>query len=572
MGRGMSRVRPAGSFARLPSAPLGCAVLCICLSCGPLGEPAATRCAGLVTEIGALQGTGSSSPRVRERATVEGVVTLVTSAAALPGFFLQSPRADDDPRSSEALFVQASGDWLRALAPGHLVRVRGRVAELDGRTSLSELELLEPCGEAELAPLSVELGDAEEVERWESMVVRSAETWTLIDTTELERSGRVLVSAHGRSYAAGHPLGQAPRAHWALAGLAEALGDWLQAGTVSERLRLGARMTGLSARVEAGSPPLLIPLSPVAFRAPAAPAAPPRPADALRVAALNLDNYFSELGSRGARTQLELERQRAKLVSLLQELDADVLALSELGNPPATGSDAAGTSLGDLLAALDTAPGELGYRVSERADHRGTVLRSAIAYRTRQLQPAGEAWFASDEAFTRAPLLQRFDSARGSFTLAVVHLKSKLCNGGAELVGPEGCGAVQRLAEARALLRVLSALPPSEADSALVMGDFNADVLEAPLRELRAGGLLDLLAGLPAADRYSYVFEGRASQLDHALGGPALAGRLRGAHLWHINADEPALLGYELEHATRAYAPDARRSSDHDPLVIDLTR
>jgi predicted extracellular nuclease len=79
-----------------------------------------------------------------------------------------------------------------------------------------------------------------------------------------------------------------------------------------------------------------------------------------------------------------------------------------------------------------------------------------------------------------------------------------------------------------------------------------------------------LFASVPAEERYSYVFEGKAAQLDHALAGPTLAARLRGAYLWHINADEPALLGYELSHPTRAYAPDARRSSDHDPIVVDL--
>lgn len=551
-------------------AVLGWLLLC----CGPLAGSPTDRCGGALGELGELQGEGNG-PRQHQQVTIVGVVTLVTADALGPGFYLQSTRSDGNPHSSGGLFVLASEGSLHALAPGHRVRVRGRVAELEGRTTLTELELLERCGSAALEPTDVALSDAEEVGHLDGMLVRSTETWTLIDTAQLESSGRVLISAHGRSYAAGHPLGQEPRRHWELSGLAEGLGSWLEAGTVSEHLRLGARVSGLTALVDAGSPPRLLSSSPLGFRAEPTPPAPARSPNTLRVAGLNLHNYFSALGSRGARNELELERQRAKLVSLLQQLDADVLALSELGNQTEDGASSVlgGTSLADLLSALDAASaGQLAYRVSERTDSPRSPLRSAIAYRSGPLQPAGDAWFANHEAFTRAPLVQRFGSTGGDFTIVVVHLKSKLCTGAAEVVGPDGCGAQQRLDEASALLRLLSELPASEAESTLVLGDFNADALEAPLRELRAGGLLDLLGHVPAAERYSYVFEGRASQLDHALGGPALAARLRGAQLWHINADEPALLGYELEHAARAYAPDARRASDHDPLIIDLAQ
>src|SRR5690606_37272602 len=61
----------------------------------------------------------------------------------------------------------------------------------------------------------------------------------------------------------------------------------------------------------------------------------PRPAvpevgGTLRVASLNVLNYFTTLGSRGADTPLELRRQREKLVATLLALDADVAGLIEL--------------------------------------------------------------------------------------------------------------------------------------------------------------------------------------------------------------------------------------------------
>ncbi|VEB45033.1 Uncharacterized protein conserved in bacteria [Chromobacterium violaceum] len=44
---------------------------------------------------------------------------------------------------------------------------------------------------------------------------------------------------------------------------------------------------------------------------------------------------------------------------------------------------------------------------------------------------------------------------------------------------------------------------------------------------------------------------------------------------WHINADEPTALEYgsefkSAEQRQNYYAPDAYRSSDHDPLYVDL--
>ena len=44
---------------------------------------------------------------------------------------------------------------------------------------------------------------------------------------------------------------------------------------------------------------------------------------------------------------------------------------------------------------------------------------------------------------------------------------------------------------------------------------------------------------------------------------------------WHINADEPIALDYNTNfksdgHIDTLYAPDAFRSSDHDPVIVGL--
>ena len=49
---------------------------------------------------------------------------------------------------------------------------------------------------------------------------------------------------------------------------------------------------------------------------------------------------------------------------------------------------------------------------------------------------------------------------------------------------------------------------------------------------------------------------------------------MTGVTVWHINADEPDLIDYDTSFKRPAqdalYAPDAYRSSDHDPVVIGL--
>ena len=54
---------------------------------------------------------------------------------------------------------------------------------------------------------------------------------------------------------------------------------------------------------------------------------------------------------------------------------------------------------------------------------------------------------------------------------------------------------------------------------------------------------------------------------------PSLADQVNEAREWHINADEPQLLDYNLEYDRdpELFDPGSPfRSSDHDPVVVDL--
>jgi len=72
---------------------------------------------------------------------------------------------------------------------------------------------------------------------------------------------------------------------------------------------------------------------------------------------------------------------------------------------------------------------------------------------------------------------------------------------------------------------------------------------------------------------YSFVFDGQAGALDHALATPSLAPQVVDAIEWHINADEPPLFDYNLENERDPALFDSTspyRASDHDPVIVGL--
>jgi hypothetical protein len=107
------------------------------------------------------------------------------------------------------------------------------------------------------------------------------------------------------------------------------------------------------------------------------------------------------------------------------------------------------------------------------------------------------------------------------------------------------------------------------------MGDLNAYAEEDPIAVLEEAGFENLVRRFEGVDAYSYVFDGQWGYLDHALASPSMAGQVTGTTTWHINADEPSALDYDMSFkSSRAdkvlYAPSPYRSSDHDPVLVGL--
>ena len=67
-------------------------------------------------------------------------------------------------------------------------------------------------------------------------------------------------------------------------------------------------------------------------------------------------------------------------------------------------------------------------------------------------------------------------------------------------------------------------------------------------------------------DAYSYSYQSAVGLLDHALANSTMAGQVTGCSVFHINADEAAMYGYDGSRP----GDDMYRSSDHDPVVVGI--
>ena len=131
-----------------------------------------------------------------------------------------------------------------------------------------------------------------------------------------------------------------------------------------------------------------------------------------------------------------------------------------------------------------------------------------------------------------------------------------------------------RTAAAAAMADWIASDPTGSGDpDYLVIGDLNAYVFEDPLTTFKDAGFTNLLEAAHGGNTWTLVFAGQAGALDHALANPTLVPQVAAATDWHINADEPRVLDYNLDFGrdpSLFNGSSPIRSSDHDPIIIDL--
>jgi len=567
------------------------------------------NCGDTATPIHAVQGSGLTTPMNDASVAIEGIVVGdFQQPGGFSGFYVQEEAADADadPLTSEGIFVFNTSFGA---APGDLVRVRGRVTEFQGLTELTSVNAFLLCATGATVPatpVSLPVANVADLERFEGMLVRFDQTLTATEVFNLGRFGEVSLSGAGRLYT---PTAVAAPGAAAQAVLAQnnrsriVLDDgnnqqnidptlYPQGGlSASNTLRVGDTLSSLIGVMDFRFSAYRIqPIGPISWiHTNPRTAPPPDVGGNLRVASFNLLNFFNGNGmgggfptSRGAETPFELQRQLAKEVSALMAIDADIVGLMEIENDAAPHS-----AIEDLVAALNAAMGAGTYSFINTGVIGTDEIKVALIYKPGAVTPVGTyrtLTSAVDPRFidtlNRPSLAQTFEDVFTGQKLTVVvnHLKSKgsACTGDPDIGDGQGNCNGTRTAAAAALASWLATDPTGSGDpDFLIIGDLNSYTFEDPVTTLTTSGYTNLVRQFDGLVAYSYVFNGEAGYLDHALASQSLVSQVTDVADWHINPDEPTVLDYNTNFKTANqvntfYSPGPYRSSDHDPVIIGL--
>lgn len=559
-------------------------------------KPAATSaCDSANLTIAAVQGDGIASPYLGEQVSVTGVVTASwQDDDELGGFFLQ----DEDA----GIFVR----FAPKVEVGKRVSIEGTVSEEQQLTQLNSVLKLTECGTAELPAviqLQLPVASVAEFEALEGQRVHVPQ--------ELLVNGTYLLARHGS-------FDVAPERLYTPTQIVQpgAEAQKLAASYELKRLVIDDNKAPQPTQVPYPTPQLsaentlrsgdtvlpitgilseyngryrIQPTSAVRFKhSNPRPSPPERNVDerAVRIATFNVLNYFNGNGpsqqfptARGAESRADFLRQEAKIINALVAMDADIVGLMELEND---GYDDA-SAIVRLVNRLRTTTNH-DWRFIQAADSKfgGASITNGLIYRGDRVSPIGPALTVTTGPFSnrsRYPLIQRFQTpySAESFAVAVNHFKSKgSCprdanDPNANQEDGQACWNPVRTESARLLLDYMKSEPSlAQTPAQILLGDFNAYAQEDPMQLLTSAGYHNRIEHFEPQG-YSYVYDAQAGSLDHILVSDALHGRVLKQQHWQINADEPTALGYDnYPQQPNWYAPSAYRSSDHDPVIIDL--
>jgi len=516
--------------------------------------------------IYAIQGPGFVSPYKLDFVDTEGVVTAIFPG--LEGFWIQSPQPDDDPITSEGLFVFTGANPVE-VEVGDLVAVHGRVRERSRQTELhitapddvvvadSDMPLPEPV---ELDP-PVETDAAPAYyEPLEGMLVSVTDPAIAVAPTS-KYGEYVLVRAE-------HGIERVLRGQETGLFIMVDDGDATRhddSTTLPYTVRSGDRVGGLIGplaftfdhyKIEPLEPPEIVPASDDSI-----PQLPPLDplAGQFSIATFNAENFFDAKsphrpGDPPRPSRSEYERKRDQIVETIVALGMPtIVGFQEVENVGVLEDVAAQPALAeyDYQAALVEGP-------SSRDIDVGFLVRGDHA----TLEGVGQ-YQAPEGLFSRPPLMitvtvHHRSGETGDVTLYAIvnHFISR--SGGESLTEP------RRVMEAEWNAHLVDEILVADPEAYVaVLGDLNDYYDSAPLRALTEGDipggrLVNVADLLPPEERYSYVFQGVSQLLDHILVTPALAARQVRVDVLHVNADYPP--PDPADHSLR-------HCSDHDPVV-----
>jgi predicted extracellular nuclease/PKD repeat protein len=605
-----------------------------------------------------IQGGGANSPLDGEVVTIEGIVVGDFQDGAkgtqgdYDGFFVQEEdnESDGNASTSEGIFVYDGTSPTVNVAVGDRVRITGTVDEYYGLTELTNIRSLTVISTGNTLPhattLSLPVANAidstngygspikiADLEQYEGMLVKFSDTLTVSELYNLDRYGEFRLAQGSRpvqftqnnvpnaaGYAA-HIVDVAKRTIMVDDGIYDQNPDTVvfPDGNLSttDDFRMGdtvANITGVlyfgrgSGSYGDATYRLFPTQTPNFVKVNNRSATPANVGGDLKIASLNVLNYFNTLDDsgaicgpnddmdcRGADNAQELTRQTQKLIKVLQTLDADVVGFMEIEN----NYHKATPAIAYLVDELNT---QLGSSVYDYVDPSGSVGDDAIAtgviYKKAKvtlpvdttvemltdsdLRGIGMSGNIFNESGTnRVPLAATFEEiATGErFTFVVAHMKSKgsVGNYAQDADAEDGAGNSNhtRLLGVTALKKWLDTDPTGSSDSDfLIVGDMNAYAKEDPIVYLEDNNYTNLAQHFIGNSAYSYVYDGQIGTLDYAFANTSLKSQVTGATQWHINADEADAIDYNTDYGRATHMFDETvpyRQSDHDPVVIGLS-
>lgn len=542
-----------------------------------------------LTPIYDIQGDGPETPLAGKDLNVLGIVTGINPY----GFYLQDPTGDDNPATSDGVYVYMAR--RPAVAVGDCVLVRQAAAsEYYEKTELTEarsVATVEGCGEAELRPSPAPLAQrnrtpADIFEPLEGMLVSVEElTGTVQGPTKRFDSGDVEIALVMEGLSPYLPGG---RVYQERAGdmdglvfLSGALGAELPDAAWGDRVTVGSDDGPVLAVLDYNFGKyqlMLLPGAEVTVEPSSAvmDSLPPTPDDAFTVCTFNVlglgqgreqhpnpDDYAQQLYKRA--------------VAIAEGLDGcTIIGLQETGTP----EDA------ENLAQLLTDEFDLPYTAvavegPNSSDREFPLTNSLLARTDRATVVATESIQGCSRFtfglrfvpgtcpprqfafFNRPPLVVDVEVSGPwgdpyPLTLIVNHWKSK--------GGDESVNIIRRTYQAEHVAALVQARLDADPEAHIVvLGDLN-DYYESPpveiLQEQTSPSLLHSFDILSPADRYTYIFNGGSQALDHILYSRGMQTAFAGIDPLHINADFPFYA--EMDPATVYHA------SDHDPVVLTL--
>lgn len=592
---------------------------------GDTATPPATAvsCSTADTPIADLQ-----SATQNQQYVVRGVITAdYRYQDGFSGFYIQTPDTKAKANLSNAIFVYIpAGNTVTGGKVGEEVILKGRLTTYQNQLQLDQLSNnIGTCNNQAANLISAtpiqlpfsSLTDAtgHSPKRYQGMLVKMPQTLTVSENYDYGRYGQLSLSL-GRLYI---PTNLYPAKSAEAVALAKTnllskiiLDDgynnqnrtpWLPANfNAANTLRTGYQLKNVEGILEYRfnawriqpiqnkTPPEI-----VKDTNPRNSNVPAKDTKQVRVAAFNVLNYDNSplIGvkpDRGANTSSEFNRQHAKTVSAIKAIDADVYGLMEIANN-GYGDKSAVAYLTKALGA------DWKYVIPPNMDKLGTdVIAVAIIYNSKRVKTVGNPVVYDDlTQKNRVTMAQSFQALTGGKTFTVIpnHLKSKgSCPD--DKTSPEanqndgqGCWNPTRVTAVQKLIQWIATNPTKvEKPNYLLVGDMNSYAKEDPILAFEKANYKVLLNDEKIGQgklAYSYVFgvasdatgNGGAGNLDHAIADANLYPMVKRTFAWHINADEPTALDYNEEFKTEEqiasfYSEDAFRSSDHDPVVVDL--